>query len=246
MPNLLAQKHFSPHLDNSADFLLAELGSGFRLHPFRDQDRRLATLIAKAAELTAALDQYQRQSPSRCQHLSELAAQSIVIQHGFLNLPAAVIDPANASFPPEEQYYEIARISALIYVGMVIFPNLAAALLRQHQAEVLQKQLLLFFQHECRQDLAQGSTGSHFDNLLLWSLALGAIAVFPSSDTRRWYVETLGTQVTARGLTWDEFNEEVHSFLFWDYVMLEPLKNLCFEETIFSRPIQTKLQDSGG
>ncbi|KAJ9605745.1 hypothetical protein H2200_009594 [Cladophialophora chaetospira] len=232
LPRLLAKQDFSPLLDAEAEDLLAELGSSFRFRPHHDRDESLEKLILQTAEFTAAVDQYHRNSPTRCP-LSDLAARSIVIQHGVLCLPPAVTECAQGSFQPADQYYEIARLSLMLYVTMVIFPCVAAPLLRQHQSELLQKQLLLCFQHQAAQDPAPFSAGSDFNRLLLWSLLLGAIASPPTSETQEWYATQLGAQVNARDLTWDEFNDEVRSFLFWDYVMLGRTEDVCIEQAVF-------------
>lgn len=115
----------------------------------------------------------------------------------------------------------------------MIFPNVAAPLLRQHQAELLQKHLLLYFQQAGKQDFTLLCQGSDFHKLLLWSLTLGAIAASPTSETRGWFAAQVFTQVATRELIWDQFYDEMNTFLFWDCVMAGPMEKLCFDEGIF-------------
>jgi hypothetical protein len=194
-------------------------------------------MIQQASEFTAALDQYQRGAPLSCR-LSELATQAVIIQHRFLSLPAVEIGSLPKPAWHDAQYYEIARMASLIYVGMVIQPHVSAPLLRQSQTSLLRDRLLLCFQQREERGAYPGQSSFaawDFDKLLLWALVLGAIAAFPTtSEIRGWYVQQLRTNFYVRGLTWDEFNDEIHSFLFWDHVMAKPVEELCAQENMFA------------
>ena len=93
-------------------------------------DQMMRQLLVDAVELTAAIDQYQRftKEPASwswqpCPTLRDLILSRNWIHHRLLSLPR-LTRPGGATGAPNllEAIANIARIAALIYSDMVIFP----------------------------------------------------------------------------------------------------------------------------
>lgn len=209
--------------DEEANRLLATLGISFRL---RDcgSDLLLKQLLSSAHQLTAAIDEFQRNVPGRFP-LYVLVLKAIAFQHRMLCLlPISTTDVEHGELRLEDHIFEIIRLTTFIYSDFVIFPTAEVRHGRPRLASLLKETLLLCLGPHCN----QLSESSPFDDLILWSLVLGGVASFGSA-TRGWYVRQAFEHISARNLTREDLREILQTFLYWDHVLATPVTNLWVE-----------------
>lgn len=224
--SFLAERGANPAYTPDADAvaLLNNLGSGFRYLPEQDHDRRLWDVMLQACHFVAASDQYQRASPLKCS-LSELATQSIVIQHRLLSLPVAECEETTNGLHEEYYRYEIARLTALVFADLVIFPSMAPPLPRPGLANLLYETLMKYFGDVL---LDRHSLDPSLPDLVLWSLVLGGITA-TGTGLRSWYATRLFMHATEHGLAKEDVDNKMRSFLYWDYIMGDAMEKLWNE-----------------
>lgn len=217
-----ANPRYTPDADAVA--LLIELGHGFNYLPEQDRDRRLWDVLLRACQFVAASDQYQRGSSSKCS-LSELATQSVFIQHRLLSLPVAEFEDSTSGSYEEYYRYEITRLTTLVFADLVIFPSGMPPLPRPGLANLLYETLMRYFGDVL---LDRPSLDLSLQDLILWSLVLGGIAA-TGTGLRTWYGTRLYMHVTEHKLTKEDVNNKIRSFLYWDYIMEDATTKLWNE-----------------
>lgn len=250
----IAESH-RPDFDLKARTFLEHLGRGFNFRDdaMKDHTVALSKLLEQACLLTAATDQYERNSDTKSP-LHKLAVRSIVFQHGMMSLPVSAEmrtddeQPAPEIRPgvlekedEEDNRYEITRLTTLIYSDLVFFPTPAIWQVRQRLAAMLKERLSLrprgpsaggtTTTTDARSAVDEDSNDNNvddYDDLLLWTIVLGGVAASNTAN-REWYVAQTHSQITRRRLSWDDLHAILRSFLYWDYVLEAPVTQLWVE-----------------
>lgn len=209
--------------DERASQLLSTLGTGFCL---RDHgiDYELRQLLSSACLLVAGIDEFQRAAPGRYP-LPTLAVKAIALQHRMLSLSTQSplsIDLSCGNL--EDCIVQIVRLTTFIFSDFVFFPTAEARNGRQRLAATLKEYLTLCFEIH----FAQLSKSTIFEDLLLWSLILGG-AASSSTTNRDWYILQIFERVSAQQVTWEDLQNILQKFLYYDYVFERSVTNLWVE-----------------
>jgi hypothetical protein len=202
-------------MDTEALELSRTLGQGFHILLPNGLQKDLCETLESISEITVALDHYQRggrYAPS----LPDIIAARTVAQYRLLSLA-----PPSSDLPrPDECIYNAARVAALIYSDMVLFPLPPQAGVKPKLADMLRRALDCCTMQSC--------WGSH-PRLLLWTVVVGGIAA-SSTSHRPWYASRLHKLSAKLEIyDWESIKKILSSFLWWDYVCDEPAEKLWHE-----------------
>jgi hypothetical protein len=202
-------------MDMEALRLSETLGQGFNFLSQNDLQKDLIKILESMSEITVALDHNQR-GGRYTPKFSDIVAAWTATQHRLLSLP-----PPSSEIPElDECIYNATRVAALIYSDMVLFPLPSASAVKPTLADMLRRAL------DCC--TLQSCWGCH-PSLMLWTVVLGGIAA-SSTSYRHWYASRLYMLSTELGLLSRESTKEtLSSFLWWDYVCVDPAKKLWHE-----------------
>ncbi|KAH7152580.1 hypothetical protein EDB81DRAFT_686229 [Dactylonectria macrodidyma] len=221
--------------DERASRLLGILGSPFRPGPPDESllsviqlNPNLIEVIAVMAELTVAIDHFCRGGSGAPASLDVLANNCDWVSHRLLSTTTYLMS-SNDEINTDQQsshntgtvMREVCRLSSLIYLDMVIFPNPQHAQIKSRHSATMLPLICGLHQSEWNRD---GCVAE----FLIWATMLGAIAS-RFTELHDSYLDLIHAYQVERCSTWDVVELCLRRHLWLDYVCDLPAKTLWSE-----------------
>jgi hypothetical protein len=216
-------------LDPHAFQLSLVMGQGFSCLKHRE----LLSVLMLSCRATLALDLHHRKVDT-APRIWEIAKVRNAIQHRL-----CCLDPPTELFPShDDSVYNIARLAALIYSDLVLFPLGDSVSIKPRLAYDLRKALEL-------QSTGDGPPDEAEAELMMWCTTMGAIAAYGTVH-QEWFVERLtqALREDERLLDWILFQTVMSHYLWWDYVLQPRCWDIWTEATQLVQPDHTTLRST--
>lgn len=205
--------------DAQAKELLKSLGSAFKDKTLEiSLDPELQTILLALAEITAGLDHFERCGAKPFKNLLVLLDNTDWAAHCLVSMPAFEVEGYQGLH--ENIWNDICRLSALLYIDIVVFPTPPRAGVKDTLSSLLYTKLLVLVECEYWGD------SKPLMDVLFWATLVGAIAA-NGTVLEDSYTSFIADTFASEGfITWDDAQYHMKTCLWFSSVCDEPVKNI--------------------